>query len=67
MNYNITELFMFCSVKNTRQKEADRIRCIRSDNNIHGDLAVTIDHGSVERKYDGLTMSKDVETYDVAN
>ena len=60
-------VFFVSCVRNTRQKEAARIRCIRSDKNIHGDLAVTIDHGSVERKYDGLTMSKNVETYDVAN
>lgn len=57
---------MFCSVKNTRQKEAERIRCIKSNKNIPGDLEVTVDHGSLERKYDGLAMSKDVETYDVA-
>lgn len=49
MIYNITELFMFCSVKNRRQKEAERIRCIRSDKNSHGDLEVTVDHSSLER------------------
>ena len=70
MNYDITELFMFCSVKNTRQYEAkktEKIRCIRSDKNIHGDLEVTVDHSSLERKYDGLAMSAAVQTYDVAN
>ena len=67
MIYNITDLFMFCSVKNTRQKEAERIRCIRSDKNIHGDLEVTVDHSNLERKYHGLAMSAAVETYDVAN
>ncbi|XP_078327417.1 uncharacterized protein LOC144623110 isoform X1 [Crassostrea virginica] len=61
-----TAYIIFTRVKNTRQKEAERIRCIKSNKNIPGDLEVTVDHGSLERKYDGLAMSKDVETYDVA-
>ena len=57
---------MYYSVKNAKQKEAERIQYTKSENNIEGNLTVTIDHGSLERKYDDLGMSTDVETYDVA-
>lgn len=43
MNNNITELVMYCSVRNEKQKEAERIQCIKSDKHIDGDLAVTIE------------------------
>lgn len=36
MNYNITELVMYCRVRNVRQKEAERIQCIKSDKHLMG-------------------------------
>ena len=57
---------MYYSVKNARQKETERIQYTKSENNIEGNLTVTIDNGSLERQYDDLGMSTDVETYDVA-